>query len=39
MSDRRRAEGLLSPQTDYLLVQQDTMRIARSEYDRWPLFS
>lgn len=38
MSDRRRAEGLLSPQTDYLLVQQDTMRIARSEYERWPLF-
>lgn len=38
MSERRRAEGLTSAHTDYLLVQQDTMRIARSEYERWPLF-
>lgn len=38
MSERRRAEGLLSPQTDYLLIQQDAMRIARSEYEGWPLF-
>ncbi|HVF49519.1 MAG TPA: methylaspartate mutase subunit E [Pyrinomonadaceae bacterium] len=38
MSDRRRAEGLVSRQMDYLLIQQDAMQIARSEYERWPLF-
>jgi methylaspartate mutase epsilon subunit len=38
MSERRRAEGLVSRRMDYLLVQQDAMKIARSEYESWPLF-
>lgn len=38
MNDRRRAEGLSSSRKDYLLVQRDVMQLARSEYERWPLF-
>lgn len=37
MSERRRMEGLLSSSEDYLLVEQDVMRISRNEYARWPL--
>jgi glutamate mutase epsilon subunit len=37
MQTRRRAEGLWSSKGDYLLVEQDVMRIPRGKYDRWPL--
>jgi methylaspartate mutase epsilon subunit len=37
MSERRRAEGLLSPSHNYLLVEKDVLRIPRGEYERWPL--
>lgn len=37
MSERRRAEGLLSRKLDYLLVERDVMQIARSNYRQWPL--
>jgi methylaspartate mutase epsilon subunit len=37
MQTRRRAEGLRSSKGDYLLVEQDVMRIPRGKYDRWPL--
>jgi methylaspartate mutase epsilon subunit len=37
MSERRRAEGLLSPKQNYLLVEQDVLRIPRGQYERWPL--
>jgi methylaspartate mutase epsilon subunit len=37
MSDRRRAEGLLSRKLDYLLVERDVLQIARSRYNQWPL--
>lgn len=37
MSERRRMEGLHSSSEDYLLVEQDVMRISRNEYERWPL--
>jgi methylaspartate mutase epsilon subunit len=39
MAERRRAEGLLSAKQDYLLVEKDVMRVARGEYERWPLFT
>lgn len=38
MNARRRAEGLLSKQQDYLLVERDTLQLARNEYEHWPLF-
>ncbi len=37
ISERRRAEGLLSSSEDYLLVEQDVLRIARNQYQCWPL--
>ncbi|HEY6332716.1 MAG TPA: methylaspartate mutase subunit E [Blastocatellia bacterium] len=37
MADRRRAEGLSSEKQNYLLVEQDLQRIARSQHTRWPL--
>lgn len=37
MSERRRAEGLHSSAEDYLLVEQDVLRIARNQYECWPL--
>ena len=37
MAERRRREGLFSERQNYLLVEQDVMRIPRGEYDRWPL--
>lgn len=39
MSERRKKEGLLNKSKDYLLVEKDVMRIARGQYDRWPLES
>lgn len=38
MTERRRAEGLLSEKQGFLLVERDTMQLARNEYDRWPLY-
>ena len=37
IEERRRAEGFYSPKQDYLLVERDVMKIARGNYDRWPL--
>ncbi len=37
MSDRYHAEGLTMAQDDHLLVDKDVLRVARGEYDRWPL--
>lgn len=37
MADRRRAEGLLSEKQNYLLVEQDVLKIPRCLYERWPL--
>jgi methylaspartate mutase epsilon subunit len=37
MDDRRRAEGLLSEKQNYLLVEQDVLKIPRGLYERWPL--
>ncbi len=36
-AERRRAEGLLSPRQDYLLVESDVLRVSRGLYERWPL--
>lgn len=35
--ERRRAEGLASAKSDYLLVERDVMQVARGQYERWPL--
>lgn len=35
--ERRRAEGLASARSDYLLVERDVMQVARGQYERWPL--
>src|SRR5215217_2420180 len=37
INERRRVEGLLSERQNYVLVEQDVMRIPRGQYDRWPL--
>jgi methylaspartate mutase epsilon subunit len=37
MDERRRAEGLFSEQQNYLLVEQDVLRIPRCLYEGWPL--
>ncbi len=37
INERRRLEGLLSEHQNYVLVEQDVMRIPRGHYDRWPL--
>jgi methylaspartate mutase epsilon subunit len=38
MAERRRAEGLRNDRQDYLLVEKDVMRVARGQYERWPLY-
>lgn len=39
MNDRRRQEGLLvEGKTDNVLVERDVLRIARGQYDSWPLY-
>jgi methylaspartate mutase epsilon subunit len=38
MDERRRAEGLYSERQNYLLVEQDVLRISRGDYDGWPLY-
>jgi methylaspartate mutase epsilon subunit len=39
MNDRRRLEGLLiEGKNDNVLVERDVLRIARGQYDSWPLF-
>jgi methylaspartate mutase epsilon subunit len=37
--ERRRKENLTSTKQDYLLIEQDVSRIARGEYQGWPLFA
>lgn len=37
MSERRISEGLFNKKKDYLLVEKDVLRIARGQYDHWPL--
>jgi methylaspartate mutase epsilon subunit len=37
MAERRQAEGLLSDKQNYLLIEQDVLRIPRGEYEQWPL--
>jgi methylaspartate mutase epsilon subunit len=37
MQDRRRTDGLLSDEQNYLLVERDVLQIARGQYERWPL--
>jgi methylaspartate mutase epsilon subunit len=39
MTERRRLEGLQSAKQDFLLVEEDVLRIARCKYEGWPLFS
>jgi methylaspartate mutase epsilon subunit len=38
MSARWHAEGEVAARREYLLVEQDVLRIPRGEYARWPLF-
>jgi methylaspartate mutase epsilon subunit len=38
MSERRHAEGEVAERREYLLVEQDVLRIPRGEYACWPLF-
>jgi methylaspartate mutase epsilon subunit len=38
MDERRRVEGLFSEEQNYLLVEQDVLRIPRCRYENWPLF-
>lgn len=37
MAERRHAEGLLSEEQNYLLVERDVLQIPRGLYERWPL--
>lgn len=37
MDERRRVEGLFSDKQNYLLVEQDVLRIPRCHYEYWPL--
>ena len=37
IGERRRAEGLSKESDNYVLVEQDVMRVPRDEYVRWPL--
>ena len=37
MSERRRAEGIVSEKQNYLLVERDVLRIPRCLYEGWPL--
>jgi len=37
MAERCRAEGMLSPSHNYLLIEKDVLRIPRGQYERWPL--
>ena len=37
MAERGRAEEMLSPSHNYLLIEKDVLRIPRGEYERWPL--
>jgi methylaspartate mutase epsilon subunit len=37
MSDRRHQEGLASEAQNYLLVEKDVLRVARGQYESWPL--
>lgn len=39
MQERRRADGLLNPQQNYLLIERDVLQLSRGEYESWPLFS
>jgi len=38
ISDRCRAEGLISEKQSYLLIEQDVLKIPRGQYECWPLF-
>ncbi|HEX6039913.1 methylaspartate mutase subunit E [Longimicrobium sp.] len=38
MSARRHAEGEVTARREYLLVEQDVLRVPRCEYAHWPLF-
>ena len=38
MNDRRRMEGLVNRRSDSALVERDVLRVARGQYERWPLF-
>jgi methylaspartate mutase epsilon subunit len=38
IQQRRRTEGLMNEEKDYLLVEKDVLQIARCQYERWPLF-
>lgn len=37
ISDRFHQEGMLLNEDNHLLIEKDTLRIARGEYDQWPL--
>ena len=37
MTERRRSEGYRDAKFDFLIIEQDVMRIARGQYDYWPL--
>jgi methylaspartate mutase epsilon subunit len=37
IQQRRRSEGLMTEEKDYLLVEKDVLQIARCQYERWPL--
>ena len=39
MQERRRADGLLNPKQNYLLIERDVLRLSRGEYQGWPLCS
>ena len=38
MNDRRRSEGLVNNRSDNELVEKDVLRIARGQYESWPLY-
>ena len=38
MNDRRRMEGFMDRRSDHALVERDVLRVARGQYESWPLF-
>ncbi|MBN1316548.1 MAG: methylaspartate mutase subunit E [Anaerolineales bacterium] len=38
IQDRRRADGLMSEESKYKLVEKDVLQIAQGNYERWPLY-
>jgi len=39
MGNRKNLEGIVKPNQEYLLVEKDVLRIARAQFENWPLAS